>query len=46
MSVVRESVDHMEQIILIPAYEPDEKLVEFASELKEAGMEALIVDDG
>lgn len=46
MSVVRESVEHMEQIILIPAYEPDEKLVEFASELKEAGMEALIVDDG
>lgn len=36
----------MEFVILIPAYEPDEKLPAFAKELKDAGLEALIVDDG
>ncbi|MBO4325810.1 MAG: bifunctional glycosyltransferase family 2/GtrA family protein [Clostridia bacterium] len=36
----------MDFIILIPAYEPDDKLTAFAKELKEEGLEALIVDDG
>ncbi len=36
----------MDFIILIPAYEPDEKLTAFAAGLKESGLEALIVDDG
>ena len=36
----------MDFIILIPAYEPDEKLPKFAAELKKAGLDALIVDDG
>ena len=40
------NITKSEYIILIPAYEPDEKLVKFAEELREAGFDALIVDDG
>ena len=36
----------MDFVILIPAYQPDDKLTAFARELKDAGLEALIVDDG
>ncbi len=36
----------MDFVILIPAYQPDEKLTAFARELKETGLEALVVDDG
>jgi glycosyltransferase involved in cell wall biosynthesis len=38
--------DRSRFIILIPAYEPDEKLTEFAKGLKDAGLNALVVDDG
>ena len=33
-------------IVLIPAYEPDEKLLQVLSELEEAGFSALVVNDG
>ena len=33
-------------ITLIPAYEPDEKMLKLTDELKEAGFETVIVDDG
>ena len=36
----------MDFVILIPAYQPDDKLAAFARELKDAGLEARIVDDG
>ena len=33
-------------IALIPAYEPDEKMISLAAELSEKGMDIVIVDDG
>ena len=33
-------------IVLIPAYEPEEQLIPLARELKEAGFQVLVVDDG
>ena len=36
----------MKYIVLIPAYKPDEKLVDFAKALKAENIDALIVDDG
>ena len=36
----------MATAILIPAYEPDEKLIKLVKELKEKNFEILIVDDG
>ena len=32
--------------VLIPAYEPDEKLIELVAELKRRGFEIVVVDDG
>ena len=33
-------------VVLIPAYEPDEELVKLVPRLKEAGFAVLVVDDG
>jgi len=32
--------------VLIPAYEPDEKLIRFIGELKKSGLSVIVVDDG
>lgn len=34
------------EVVIMPAYKPDERMVTFAKELKENGINALIVDDG
>lgn len=34
------------RIALVPAYEPDEKMLDLLPQLKEAGLQVLIVDDG
>lgn len=36
----------MKKIILIPSYEPDEKLIELLKELNNKNMDVIIVDDG
>lgn len=36
----------MSQVVLIPAYKPDEVLVTLVRELRENGVEVLVVDDG
>jgi len=36
----------MREIALIPAYEPDERLIKLLAELREAGLGAVVVDDG
>lgn len=36
----------MKHIVLIPAYEPDEKLVDFTAELRKSGFSVVVVNDG
>ena len=36
----------MKKIILIPSYEPDDKLIELVNNLKEKKLEIVVVDDG
>ena len=36
----------MEEIVLMPAYMPDKKMINAVCELWEAGLSVLIVDDG
>ena len=34
------------EVVIIPAYEPDEKLIDICREISEAGLSILVVDDG
>lgn len=36
----------MKDVVLIPAYQPDERLITLVEELTEAGLGVLVVDDG
>ena len=41
-----EKQDTFRAVVLIPAYKPDERLVQLTRELKEEKLDVLLVDDG
>ena len=41
-----EKQDTFRVVVLIPAYKPDERLIQLTRELKEEKLDVLLVDDG